>query len=179
VHGFDVRFLTRLYEFPGNYQGGTFCSSTTEWHFLDGGIISRNGYGWGSHSWTVVEGAEAVRGVCMFFGIQQPLTIRGESPDAVEDASDRRSSTRSRRTSAANTYCGHRADAGAVHSIISGHTSFRPVAWLILPHPKRHHMKGGITSGVVATISTPALSRHGNIRQFAHRPGRAVVLCKT
>jgi hypothetical protein len=80
VHEFDVRFLTRLYEFPGNYQGGTFCSSTTEWHFLDGGIISRNGYGWGSHSWTVVEGGEALRGICMFFGIQQPLTIRGESP---------------------------------------------------------------------------------------------------
>jgi hypothetical protein len=78
VHDFDVRFLTRLYKFPGSYQGGTFSSSNTEWNFLDGGIISRNGYGWGSHSWTVVQGAEALRAVCMFFGIEQPLAIRGE-----------------------------------------------------------------------------------------------------
>jgi hypothetical protein len=78
VYQFDVRFLTRLYKFPGSYQGGTFSSSETEWRFLDGGIISHHGYGWGSHSWTVVQGAEALRAVCMFFGIQQPLRIRGE-----------------------------------------------------------------------------------------------------
>ena len=80
IHNFDVKFLTRLYDFPGSYQGGTFSSSETQWRFLDGGIISHNGYGWGSHSWTVVEGAEALRAVCMFFGIKQPQTTRREPP---------------------------------------------------------------------------------------------------
>jgi hypothetical protein len=78
THDFDVRFLTRLYRFSGNYRGGTFSSSDTEWCFLDGGIIYHNGYGWGSHSWTVIQGAEALRAVCMFFGIRQPASIRGE-----------------------------------------------------------------------------------------------------
>jgi len=78
VHSFDVKFLSRIYKFPGSYQGGTFSSSTTEWRFLDGGIISQNGYGWGNHSWTVVEGAEALRSICLFFGIAQPLLIKGE-----------------------------------------------------------------------------------------------------
>jgi hypothetical protein len=80
VYDFDVGFLTRVYSFRGSYQGGTFSSSTTEWSFLDGGIISHNGYGWGSHSWTVVQGAEALRTVCLFFGIIQPLRIKGEGP---------------------------------------------------------------------------------------------------
>ena len=78
VHSFSPAFLTKLYCFPGSYQGGTFCPSTRVWKFLDGGIRSHSGYGWGSHSWTVVEGAEALRGVCLFFGVKQPLKIRGE-----------------------------------------------------------------------------------------------------
>ena len=56
-----------------------FSSSDREWHFLDGGIVEHDGYGWGSHSWTVVEGAEALRVVCLFFGITQPRRIKGES----------------------------------------------------------------------------------------------------
>ncbi len=79
VHEFDVSFLTSIYRFGGSYQGGTFSSSTTEWRFLDGGILSENGYGWGSHSWTIIEGAEALRAVCLFFGIKQPLRIKGEA----------------------------------------------------------------------------------------------------
>jgi hypothetical protein len=76
---FDIRFLTNLYQFRGaDYGGGTFSSSGQHWEFLDGGIISHNGYGWGSHSWTVVEGAEALRVVCLFFGIDQPRRIKGE-----------------------------------------------------------------------------------------------------
>lgn len=78
VHQFDVTFLTKIYQFPRDRQGGTFSSSTTEWSILDGGIISHMGYGWGSHCWTVVEGAEALRAVCLFFGIIQPRTIKGE-----------------------------------------------------------------------------------------------------
>jgi len=79
VHEFDLSFITSIYKFRGYYQGGTFCSSTTEWHFLDGGIVSHNGYGWGSHSWTVVEGTESLRAVCLFFGIKQPQSIKGET----------------------------------------------------------------------------------------------------
>ena len=78
VHEFDITRLARMYQFRGSYQGGTFCSSTTEWRFLDGGILSHYGYGWGSHSWTLVEGAESLRAVCLFFGIRQPQTIKGE-----------------------------------------------------------------------------------------------------
>ena len=79
VHQFDVTFLTRIYAFPGEHLGGAFCSSQTEWRFLDGGIISHNGYGFGSHSWTVVEGMEATRAVCLFFGIKQARLIKGET----------------------------------------------------------------------------------------------------
>ena len=80
VHDIDVTFLTRFYEFPGSYRGGMFSSADWEWRFLDGGISRHIGYGWGNHSWTVVQGAEALRAVCMFSGIQQPLRIRGEPP---------------------------------------------------------------------------------------------------
>jgi hypothetical protein len=79
VHEFDVSFLTSIYKFGGTYQGGTFSSSTTQWGFLDGGIISHSGYGWGSHSWTVVEGIEALRALCLFFGIRQPQRVKGET----------------------------------------------------------------------------------------------------
>src|ERR1700751_4402912 len=34
---FDVRFLTKLYEFEKAGHGGMFSSAQTEWHFLDGG----------------------------------------------------------------------------------------------------------------------------------------------
>ena len=78
VHEFNISAITRIYQFSGTYQGVTFSSSSTEWKFLDGGIISQNGYGRGGHSWTVVEGAEALRVVCLFFGVKQPRKIKGE-----------------------------------------------------------------------------------------------------
>ena len=78
VHSFDVTFLARIYEFPGQYLV-TFSQSHTEWHFLDGGIIKHSVPGWGGHRSTVVEGAEALRAVCLFFGITQPRRIKGES----------------------------------------------------------------------------------------------------
>src|SRR5258708_422752 len=63
-HEFNLLTITRCYNFNGSYQAGTFCPSETNWRFLDGGIFEHNGYGWGSHSWTVVQGAEALRAVC-------------------------------------------------------------------------------------------------------------------
>jgi len=77
-HSFDVRFLTRLYKCPGRYQGGTFCPSLTDWDFLDGGITSQHGYG-SVGSWTVVRGPEALRTICMFFGIKQPRRLKDQS----------------------------------------------------------------------------------------------------
>jgi hypothetical protein len=79
-NSFDIRGITKVFAFPENYQGGTFCPSTTTWNFLDGGIVSHSGYGWGSHSWTVVQGYVALRAICMFNGIQQPRLIKGEPP---------------------------------------------------------------------------------------------------
>ena len=76
---FHLLSITNIYEFPGSYQGGTFCSSQQEWRFLDGGLICHNGYGWGSSSWTAVWGAEALRAICMFYGIHQPRMIKGET----------------------------------------------------------------------------------------------------
>ena len=78
VHQFDIKYLTKIYQFTEDYQGGTFSPSTTIWSFLDGGIVAHHGYGWGSHSWTVVEGTEALRAVCLFFGVKQPQRLKGE-----------------------------------------------------------------------------------------------------
>ena len=80
VHDFDVRGITQIFAFPQNYRGGTFSSSDSRWLFLDGGIFSHNGYGWGSHSWTVVQGFEALRVVCLLDGITQPKLLKGEPP---------------------------------------------------------------------------------------------------
>jgi hypothetical protein len=75
-HSFDIKNITWFYCFEAKYAGGTFCPSETEWRFLDGGIFDHNGHGWGSHSWTIVQGAEALRIVCMVCGIEQPLRIK-------------------------------------------------------------------------------------------------------
>jgi hypothetical protein len=75
---FDIRSLTRVYQFGGMGSGGMFCSSHSEWRFLDGGIVSHSGYGWGSYRWIGVVGTEALRVVCLFFGVKQPLRIKGE-----------------------------------------------------------------------------------------------------
>jgi hypothetical protein len=77
-HTFNIKEVTGYYKFGGDYSGGTFCSSETAWRFLDGGIFEHNGYGWGSHSWTLVQGAEALRVVCTICGVLQPLRLKGE-----------------------------------------------------------------------------------------------------
>lgn len=75
----DLRFLPSIYNFPGSYRGGTFNSADIRWNFLDGGIHEHLGYGWGSHSYSLVKGTEALRAVCLFFGIKQPVKIKGET----------------------------------------------------------------------------------------------------
>lgn len=78
IHDFDVRGITQVYSFSQDYNGGTFSSSDSRWLFLDGGIFSHNGYGWGSHSWTVVQGSEALRALCLLNGITQPKRLKDE-----------------------------------------------------------------------------------------------------
>jgi hypothetical protein len=63
----------------GQIRWRNFLTPETEWRFLDGGIFEHNGHGWGSHTCTLVQCAEALRVVCMVCGIQQPLRIKGES----------------------------------------------------------------------------------------------------
>lgn len=72
---FVIRYIYAIYKFPRyNYGGGLLT------RFLDGGIITNNYYGWGIHAWEVVYGAEAMRALCLFFGIKQPYRIKGEPP---------------------------------------------------------------------------------------------------
>lgn len=75
----DLWLLRRIYNFKYERSSSMFSSADAEWGFLDGGIVSHEGYGWGSHSWTVVEGAESLRAICLFFGVKQPRQIAGES----------------------------------------------------------------------------------------------------
>jgi hypothetical protein len=72
LHSLNVLSLTGLYEFKGSHGG-----QVTEWHFLDGGIRYHRGAGY-SPSATSVAGAQALRAVCPFFGIQQPRMLKGE-----------------------------------------------------------------------------------------------------
>jgi hypothetical protein len=76
----DLRALTHVYNFREESHGGMFSSLDRKIFFLDGFIQSHAGYGWGSHSWTIVQGAEALRAVCLFCGVQQPRAIKGERP---------------------------------------------------------------------------------------------------
>jgi len=78
VEIFEVARFARGYGYTERARGTMFAPLYREWHFLDGGIIERNGYGWASPSWTVVQGAEALRAMCLLLGIQQPRLIRGE-----------------------------------------------------------------------------------------------------
>ena len=77
---FDLRSLTQIYNFQGETRNVMFTPLNRKWFLLDGFIESQSGYGFGSHSWTVVQGAEALRAICLFFGIKQPRTIGGEPP---------------------------------------------------------------------------------------------------
>jgi hypothetical protein len=78
--GLKLRLNFMAVDLPRRPSGaGAFRPSETEWRFLGDGIFEHNGYGWGSHSWTVDQGADALRVVCTICGIQQPLRIKGES----------------------------------------------------------------------------------------------------
>jgi hypothetical protein len=75
----DTAAIRRAFAFPGRSRGTMFSSLYQELHFLDGGIAWYSGYGFGSHSWAVVQGAEALRGLCLCTGVRQPRLIKGEA----------------------------------------------------------------------------------------------------
>ena len=66
-------FLADLYQFPRSSDGQVVFKT-----FLDGGIHNSPGYGWGVSAWTVVQGFEALRATCLFFGVCQPQRLRNE-----------------------------------------------------------------------------------------------------
>jgi hypothetical protein len=79
-YDFDFTFLENIYSLKSEFgYGGMFSSSHRECAFLDGKIITHQGYGWGSQSWTALEGYQALRVVCLLFGIEQPRSIKGET----------------------------------------------------------------------------------------------------
>lgn len=62
----------------GESYGGMFSSSLTSLRFLDGFLKDYEGYGFGSSFGTSVYGYEALRIACLFFGVKQPKTLKGE-----------------------------------------------------------------------------------------------------
>ncbi len=75
----DINYLPSVYRFPGRYSGVMFSDAYLDWNFLDGGITKFMAYGFGRKSYIEVRGAEALRLVCMFHGVFQPRTIKGET----------------------------------------------------------------------------------------------------
>lgn len=80
TYSFDFTFLTSLYRLDRvSGYGGMFSSSESQYAILDGRIIDHQGYGWGNKSWTALEGYNTLRLVCLYWGIKQPLRIKGET----------------------------------------------------------------------------------------------------
>lgn len=66
---------------PSTYQSSMFSTAREHISFLDGGYASVSGYGFGSHSYTLVRGELALRFLCGRIGVRQPRTAtRGPVP---------------------------------------------------------------------------------------------------
>lgn len=57
---------------PSAYQSSMFSTAREEASFLDGGYLSVSGYGFGSHSSTLVKGELALRFLCYRIGVRPP-----------------------------------------------------------------------------------------------------------
>lgn len=57
---------------PSMYQSSMFSTAQETISFLDGGYVSVSGYGFGSHSYTLVRGEMALRFLCCRIGVRQP-----------------------------------------------------------------------------------------------------------
>ena len=74
-----VMCLAHIYVLEnGESYGGMFSASLKSRRFLDGFLAEYEGYGFGSSFGTSVRGYEALRIACLFFGIKQPITLKGE-----------------------------------------------------------------------------------------------------
>ena len=78
VYAFELMDLGRLYGFRGSYLTDRSSPSSTQWSFLDGGIVASAGYGTHSRGWISIRGAQALRAICLFFGVRQPVRIMEE-----------------------------------------------------------------------------------------------------
>ncbi len=67
-----VREAVAALDVPSIYNSMMFSSSSTQTAFLDGGHIDVGGYGFGSHSYSVIVGEDAVRLVCHRIGVRPP-----------------------------------------------------------------------------------------------------------
>jgi hypothetical protein len=57
---------------PSTYQSSMYSTARGATSFLDGGYASVSGYGFGSHSYTLVRGEVAMRFLCGRIGVRQP-----------------------------------------------------------------------------------------------------------
>jgi hypothetical protein len=57
---------------PSTYQSSMYSTARESTSFLDGGYVSVSGYGFGSHSYTLVRGETALRFVCFRIGVRPP-----------------------------------------------------------------------------------------------------------
>ena len=57
---------------PSTYQSSMFSTARESRSFLDGGYVSVSGYGFGSHSYTLVRGEMALRFLCGRIGVRLP-----------------------------------------------------------------------------------------------------------
>ena len=62
----------RALDAPSTYQSSMFSTARENISFLDGGYVSVSGYGFGSHSYTLVRGEMALRFLCGRIGVRQP-----------------------------------------------------------------------------------------------------------
>lgn len=63
---------------PSTYQSSMFSTARETTSFLDGGYVSVSGYGFGSHSYTLVRGELALRFLCGRIGVRLPRAATDE-----------------------------------------------------------------------------------------------------
>ena len=57
---------------PSTYQSSMFSTARERTSFLDGGYVSVSGYGFGSHSYSLIRGEMALRFLCYRIGVRPP-----------------------------------------------------------------------------------------------------------
>jgi hypothetical protein len=68
---------------PSTYQSAMFSTARQARSFLDGGYLSVSGYGFGSHSYSLIDGELALRFLCYRIGVRPPRKAPG-TPDSLD-----------------------------------------------------------------------------------------------